>query len=279
MRDFNDRVAVVTGAASGIGLAMAKQFAAEGMRLALADVDESALDGVAAGLADAGTEVLAVPTDVSDPVAVAGLAEQVIEGLGRVDLVCNNAGVGPAGGILEMGLEEWHWVMSVNFYGVLHGVRAFLPLLMEQLEGHIVNTASVSGLLTQPGLGAYNVSKFGVVALSEVLYQELQILDANVGVSVVCPATVATGIFDADLHRSGDRPARSIGPIGDRARLSSERLLAMAHRSADDVAAAVLDAVRNRRFYILTHPGILPFVEVRHRDIEQMRNPTVDQGL
>jgi NAD(P)-dependent dehydrogenase (short-subunit alcohol dehydrogenase family) len=248
------------------------------MSVAIADLDREALETAGAGLAGAGVDALAVPCDVRVEDDVAQLAVAVVERFGTAHVVCNNAGVAPFGGVTEMTVAEYRWVLDVNFFGVLHGVRSFLPILEDQGEGHIVNTASVSGLITQPGGSAYNASKFAVVALSEALYYELQIRDSPVGVSVVCPATVRTGIFDPSRRRPpGVEP--SVGPIATRATQVMERLAASSHRSPDDVAERVVAAVLASDFYVLTHPGIMRFVERRNEDIEMQRNPSVEQGF
>lgn len=278
MEQLSGKVAVITGGASGIGLAMAHRLGAEGMSVAIADVEPETLDVAATGLRDAGIEVHAVHTDVTSQEQVEALAASVMDRYGRVHVVCNNAGVAVFGGVTEMPVEEFAWVVDVNFWGVLFGIRAFLPHLEAQGEGHIVNTASVSGLLTQPGAAAYNVSKFGVLALSEALYYELRMASSPVGVSVVCPGTVRTNIFDSGRNRpAGIAPGA--GPITDRALEVMTDLGRLSRRGPDEVAKAVVRAVKADDFYVLTHSGIIPFVKRRHEDIETQRNPSVDQGF
>ncbi|MFQ5555794.1 MAG: SDR family NAD(P)-dependent oxidoreductase [Acidimicrobiia bacterium] len=278
MQDLKGKVAVVTGGASGIGLAMAERFGTEGMSVVLADIEHGPLERAEARLSQQGVAVLAVPTDVTSFDDVTALAAATLGRFGAAHIVCNNAGVGPAGAIGEMSLEEYRWIVEVNFWGVLHGVKAFLPHLLAAGEGHFVNTASVAGLLTQPGMSAYNVSKFGVVALSESLYYELAMLGANVGVSVVCPAWVRTRIHESERNRPGTAPGAS-GPVTDRVREAADKLMGSSRRSPDDVASLVVDAVRNNTFYVLTHKGILPFLRQRHEDVEELRNPSVEQGF
>ena len=194
---------MITGGAGGIGVAMARRFGGEGMAVVLADIEPGPLESAAAELASDGIDVIGVVTDVTDPDSVAALCDAAHDRFGAVHVLCNNAGVGPAGAVLDMSVEDFRWIMDVNFYGVLHGIKAFLPQMIEQGEGHIVNTSSVAGLLSQPAMGAYNVSKHGVVVLSESLFYELQMMNAPIGVSVVCPAWVPTGIFDSERNRPG----------------------------------------------------------------------------
>src|SRR3989454_8974881 len=203
MKEFRDRVAVVTGAASGIGRGLAERFAAEGMKVVLADVEQSALDQADAEMRERGATVLPVRTDVSKPQQMEQLAQQTLEAFGAVHIVCNNAGVGgPGGPVWERTLADWQWVLGVNLWGVIHGIRTFVPIMLRQeTEGHIVNTASVAGLVSLPMLTIYDVTKHGVVTLSESLYQELAMSGSRLRVSVLCPGFVSTNIMDADRNR------------------------------------------------------------------------------
>jgi NAD(P)-dependent dehydrogenase (short-subunit alcohol dehydrogenase family) len=201
MQEFEGRVAVVTGGASGIGFALARRFAAEGMRVVIGDVEKEALDTAAGELAATGAEVEGVLTDVSDAAQVQALADAAIARFGAVHIACNNAGVGGGGLSWEMSLSTWEWVVGVNMWGVIHGVRSFVPLLMQQPEAHIVNTASVAGLVAAPFMGPYNASKHAVVAISETLYHELAMAAPHVKVSVLCPGWVNTIIADAARNR------------------------------------------------------------------------------
>jgi NAD(P)-dependent dehydrogenase (short-subunit alcohol dehydrogenase family) len=247
------------------------------MAIVAADVAEAALHATVDELTRLDVEAIGVVTDVTDPAAVGALGESAIERFGGYDIVCNNAGVGPPGGLLESDLGEFRWIVDVNLYGVVNGVKALVPHLVAKGGGHVVNTASVAGLLTQPGLAAYNVSKHGVVALSESLYYELAMMNVAVGVSVLCPAWTPTRISESGrLRPHGVAPPA--GPITARVRTATERLMAKARRSADEVAAAVVEAVRENRFYVITHAGILPLVRRRHEDIELGRNPSIDHG-
>ena len=202
MDDLAGRVAVITGGASGIGLAMAERFAAEGMRIVLADVERPVLERAAAQLADAGVEVLAVPTDVSVAADVEALAAATLEHFGDVHLLCNNAGVGSRGlPVIELPLADFEWVVGVNLFGVIHGLQAFLPRLVANDVGHIVNTASTSAFSYLPRMGPYNATKAAVVALSETLRFELEAEGSHVGVSVLCPSWVRTNISTSDRNR------------------------------------------------------------------------------
>ncbi|MCP3974810.1 MAG: SDR family NAD(P)-dependent oxidoreductase [bacterium] len=274
MRHLAGKVAVITGGGSGLGLAMAHAFAAEGMALVLADIDEEALEAAAEAV-DA--EVMTYVADVTSYDYMVGLAAASISRFGHVNLLCNNAGVAGFGGVLDMTLDEFRWVIDVDLMGVLHGIKAFLPHMMTHGDAHIVNTASVSGLLTQPGMSAYNAAKFGVVALSESVFYELQLLKSSVGISVLAPAWVQTRIFEADRYRPGATSPQ--GEIAEIVRPAMVELASNARLTADDVAVKVVEGVKANHFYIVTHKGVLPFIKHRHEDIEMLRNPSVDQGL
>lgn len=263
MNPLQGKVAAVTGAASGLGRAMALAFAAEGMRVAMADVDETAL----ARIDLPGS--LAMRVDVSKADQVEAFAARTVAELGGVHLVCNNAGVALTGAVWESTELDWEWILGVNLRGVVNGVRAFAPRLIAQDEGHIVNTASVAGLISPPGMGAYCVTKHAVVALSEALHHDLRERGSRVGVSVLCPAYVPTGI--ADSHRN--RPAE----LGESAPGEKHEMLrkavAAGRKSADDVARAVVEAVKAERFYILTHPAIKGAIRARLEDVLEERAP------
>lgn len=275
MRELRDKVAVVTGAGSGIGRAMADRFAAEGMRVVLADVEAPALERAAGELAERGASVLAVPTDVSNAEAVDILAARTLETFGAVHLLCNNAGVVSAAPFWELPLADWAWVLGVNLWGVIHGCRVFVPRMLAQGgEAHIVNTASMAGLVSSPYNAIYNVAKHGVVTLSETLYFDLLLREAPIGVSVLCPGFVATRIIDADRNRPADaaRPAAEPDAAAAAALEAGRQMLASGLDPAV-VAERVLAAVRENRFWILTHPEMKPLIRARLEDILAERNP------
>ncbi|MCH7668665.1 MAG: SDR family NAD(P)-dependent oxidoreductase [Acidobacteria bacterium] len=265
--------AVVTGAASGIGLALTKALCEKGINVLMADIDPRALTLAHEGLGGMAALTATQICDVSDKDAVATLADAAFAQYPTVDLIFNNAGVSSTGSVLETTLDDWEWVLGIDLYGVIHGINSFVPRMIEQGGGYVVNTASVAGLVSPPGTAPYNVAKHGVVTLSETLYQELQLAEANVGVTVVCPAWVQTGIADSDRVRPG-------GPRGDTemgARVREAVREATAHgRTAESVADTILAAVESDAFYVLTHRGMAPYIERRHREIEQGRNPTVE---
>lgn len=275
MKTFQDRVAVVTGGASGIGRALAERFAAEGMKVVLADVEEEPLAATAREMTAAGASVLAVRTDVAKAADVDALAERAWSAYGAVHVLCNNAGVGGGGLSWESSLAEWEWVLGVNLWGVIHGVRTFVPrMLAGGDEGHVVNTASVAGLSTAPGMGSYNVSKFGVVALSEVMHHELALLGAKLRVSVLCPAWVNTRIAEADRNRPAEAATNGAANPAFEAMRDVVRNAVAAGMPPARVAEMVRDAIRDERFYVLTHPDFVPIVRQRMEGILEGRNPS-----
>jgi len=275
MKDFKDKVAVITGAASGIGRALADRCVQEGMKAVLADVEAEPLATAEASLKASGATVLAVQSDVSQARDVEVLAQKTMEAFGAVHVLCNNAGVGTEAAVWESTLAEWEWIVGVNLWGVVHGVRVFVPLMLAQdAECHIVNTASMAGLISGPGLGAYKVTKHGVVTLSETLHHELAERGAKVKVSVLSAWIINTRIMESARNRPGDLP-----PTGPRGPASEERWEALrrlvpAGMPAAQVADAVFEALRKDRFYILTHPEGKEAVRTRMEDILQERNPT-----
>lgn len=276
MKQFRDRTAVITGAASGIGLELAKRAAGEGMQLVLADIDQARLEAAAATLGLSGERLLLQKTDVSRESEIVALADAAFARFGGVHLLCNNAGVGLTRVTWEHTTADWEWVLGVNLWSVIHGIQHFLPkMLAQDDEGHIVNTASAAGLLSTPGMAAYNVSKHGVVTLSETLFGELATAKAKVGVSVLCPAWVPTGIHDSARNRQ-DR----FGAAAPAAGLSAayEERMGQAVKSgrltATDMASAVFEAVGEGRFYVIPHRRINAAIQLRMDDILDQRNPT-----
>jgi len=255
MQRFQDRVAVVTGGASGIGRASAERFAKAGMKIVLADVEEGALTKTAREMEQAGATVLAVPTDVSRAADVEALARRALDRFGAVHVVFNNAGVYVAGATWEHSLADWEWVLGVNLWGVIHGVRTFVPILLEQKdEGHVINTASMAGLTSNPFMSIYNVTKHSVVTLSETLHQELGALGAKVKVSVLCPGFIRTRIADAGRNRPASLLADPPNPSGGGAAAAFDVALRAGVESGFPPAAVaerVFEAVRDERFYVL----------------------------
>jgi len=276
MQDFRDKTAVITGAASGIGLALAQRAAREGMRLVLADIEGEKLKAAAATLGIAADRVSLHTLDVSRDEDIGNMADEAFRRFGEVHLVCNNAGVGLTRVTWEHSLKDWEWVLGVNLWSVVHGIRHFVPRMLKQAgDSHVVNTASVAGLLSTPGMAAYNVSKHAVVTLSETLYSELAALKSPVGVSVLCPAWVPTAI-----HESGrNRPDRYGKPAEASAvsRAYEERMgqaIKSGRKTADDMAEAVFEAVTEKRFYVIPHRKINNAIQLHMDDIMQLRNPT-----
>jgi len=275
MREFAGKVAVVTGGASSIGLGMATKFAANGMKLVLADIEVPALEKAAADFESRGVEVLAVPTDVGDESAMDALAARTFERFGAVHVVCNNAGVGAGGPMWELTRKDWEWAMRPNLWGVIHGVRVFAKHLVEQDEGHVVNTASLAGMISVPGMGPYNVTKHAVVTLSETLYGELQAMESKVGVSVLCPGFVNTRIFESDRNRPQDLQNESEPVMTDEA-VARREMAAEFMKTAmptSQVADLVFDAIEQQKLYILTHAGSEAGIRRRMEAIVEGRNP------
>lgn len=277
MRELKGKVAAVTGAAGGLGRAMALAFADEGMHVALGDVADAS--DTLAQVEKRGVSAVSMRLEVSNAREVEAFAELVDRELGGAHVVCNNAGVSPLAAAWEMSLGDWQWILGVNLWGVIHGVRSFVPRLLARNEGHVVNTASVAGLISPPGTAAYNVTKHAVVTLSETLYHDLRERQSAVGVSVLCPAYVPTGIADSERNRpAGVEPtAKSKETLARQAML--KKAVASGRLSADDVARAVVRAVKEERFYVLTHPRILGAIRARMEDILDQHAPRNPMAL
>ncbi len=274
--DMHGRVAVITGAGSGFGREFARLGATRGLRLALADINQAALDSVVAELRETGADVIGVQTDVSKADAIQALADATMAQFGAVHLLFNNAGVGSGGFVWESTDADWQWVMGANVWSVIHGVRIFTPLMLAHGEpAHIVNTASAAGLINAPNMGIYNVSKHAVVALSETLYQDLRLIHASVGVSVLCPAFVPTGIAHSHRNRPAEL-ANSSPPTPSMlaAQQSSVKAVESGRISAPEIAALTFTAIDAGQFYIVPHKKILDIVQQRTADIVSEQNPS-----
>lgn len=287
MRHFQGRVAVITGAGSGFGREFALVAGQLGMKVVLADIQPAPLEETRQLLVNAGATAVCRVCDVSKAADVDALAALTIATYGGVNLVFNNAGVGSGGLVWENTVKDWEWVLGVNLWGVIHGVRVFTPLMLAQsksdpdYEGHIVNTASMAGLLSPQLMGAYNVSKHAVVALSETLYHDLgavqgvaDALDRSIDCSVLCPAFVPTGISQSHRARPSDLQ-NNVAPTASMklAQSMTDKAVSSGKLSAADVARITFDAIREHRFYILTHPKIMATVQMRLDDIAALQNP------
>ncbi len=273
MPNLSGKVAVITGGASGIGKAMASRFASADMRLTLVDIEAAPLEATAEELRSKGAEVQTEVVDVADADAMDGLREAVLSNYGAVHLVCNNAGVAASGPMWELTEADWTFTFGANLWGVIHGVRVFGKLLVEQDEGHFVNTASMAGLVSGPGMGAYNVTKYGVVALSETLYADLRVARSNVGVSVLCPAFVRTQIWNSERNRPPH--LRNPSKATDKDDEAREMLRNVIENSMPTEPAAdrVYDAVLANQLYIITHEATRPALEARLQAILAGENP------
>ena len=280
MKRFAQGTAVITGAASGFGLETSRIAARRGMNVVMADVQQDALDRAAAEIEALGASVLPYRLDVSKAAEVEALGAATMARFGAPSIVFNNAGVGAGGLIWENTVADWEWVLGVNVMGVAHGIRVFTPMMLAaaakdpSYEGHIVNTASMAGLINAPNMGVYNVSKHAVVAMSETLYQDLTLVTEQIRASVLCPFFVPTGITESQRNRpqalAADKPTRS-QLIG---KAMNDRAVGRGKMTAADVAGFVFDAIEAGRFYIYSHPKSLSSVQTRLEDIMQIRNPT-----
>ena len=281
MQSFAEKTAVVTGAGSGLGREFALLGAKLGMRLVLADVQQDALKQTEASAIALGADVLTQVCDVRHGDEVESLAQAALSRFGAIHLVFNNAGVGAGGLIWESTQHDWEWVLGVNVWGVVHGVRVFTPIMLASekadptFQGHIVNTASMAGLLTPPAMGVYNVSKHAVVALTETLYHDLSLIESGLGVSVLCPYFVPTGISQSENVRPSDtKPAEPATRSQQLSQAMLEKAVTAGKVSAAEVAQMTFDAIRARQFYIYSHPQALGNVDRRMQDILHARNPS-----
>jgi NAD(P)-dependent dehydrogenase (short-subunit alcohol dehydrogenase family) len=280
MKHLQGRTAVITGAASGFGLELSRLAAKQGMAIVMADVQQDALERAAAEIEALGAAVLPFRLDVSKAAEVEALGAATLARFGAPHLVFNNAGVGAGGLIWEHTARDWEWVIGVNLMGVAHGVRVFTPMMLAAAqvdaayEGHIVNTASMAGLLNAPNMGVYNVSKHAVVSLSETLYQDLRLVTQQVSASVLCPFFVPTGIHTSERNRPDDLPMTAPTRSQLIGQAMASKAVTSGKVSAADVAQMVVDAVLADRFYIYSHPKALATVQTRLEDIMLQRNPT-----
>lgn len=273
MKDLNGRVAVITGAGSGIGHGIAQELAGRGMKIVLADINDNRLRTVEAELGEAGSEVLPVVCDTTSAASVQALAEAALDRFGAVHVLCNNAGVAGGGDPWDGSLDMWNWVIDVNLYGVIHGVRAFLPIMRDQGQGHIVNTASMAAFLAMPGYVAYTASKHAVLGLSEGLYAEQQALGGQIGVSVLCPGFVKTHLMSEPTWApgsSGPTATENLVVQGVEQMLTEGIKTGLAPR---EVGKLVADAIEAEQFYILTDTSMTETVLNRFRNAMDQRNP------
>lgn len=281
MKTFKGKTAVITGAASGFGLETSRLAAKQGMAVVMADVQQEALDKAVAEIEALGAKVLPFRLDVSKADQVEAMGRATLERFGAPHFVFNNAGVGSGGLIWEHTLKDWEWIVGVNLMGVAHGVRVFTPMMLEaakkdpQYEGHIVNTASMAGMVNMPNMGSYNVTKNAVVSLSETLFQDLALVTEQIHCSVLCPFFVPTGIAHSDRLRPtemGEQAAPTKSQLI--AKALAEKAVSSGKLSAAQVAQMVMDAVAQNRFYVFSHPHALGAVQTRLEDIMLGRNPS-----
>jgi len=280
IEDFQGKTAVLTGAGSGFGLECARIGARLGMNLVLVDVQREPLEAAAAEARAAGVEVLAQRVDVSNRMQMEVLARSVHESFGAPHLVFNNAGVGAGGLVWENTVADWEWVLGVNVWGVIHGLRLFMPMMLEAARadpawrGHMVNTASMAGLLTPPNMGIYNVSKHAVVSLTETLYQDLSLVTDQIGASLLCPYFVPTGIHHSARNRPAGQPGAPLTASQKIGQAMTDKAVSSGKVTAAEVAQMVFDAVAADQFYIFSHPQALGAVQARLEDVVQARNPS-----
>ncbi len=274
MKEFKNKVALITGAANGIGRGIAERCLKEGMKVVLADVEEDALEKTEKEIKTAGADTLAVCTDVSKAEDIESLAEKTLHVFGEIHLLFNNAGVCNSDkvSISKSTLADWEWMMGVNLWGVIHCLRTFVPIMLRQgTEGHIVNTSSFAGLMSSPGMGIYHVTKHGIVTLSETLYHELRLKKSSIGVSVLCPGHVRTQILDSERNRPIELRNFSNSKNQDK----QYQKFIQEGMPPEQAAEHVFSAIRENKFYIFTHPEFKKMIQLRMDDILQERNPTL----
>ena len=282
MKELHDKVAVITGGASGMGLAFAHRFAAAGMKVAICDIEEAALTGALAGLTDAGATVFGELCDVTDIESFRRFAADAEEAFGPAHVVCLNAGVAGSGEMVDLTLSDWNWVLGVNLWGVVHGLDIYLKGLVSRNEGHVVVTASVAGHTSFPNLGPYSASKHAVSTIAETLHNALAVAGSDVGVTSLCPGFVATGIFASGRNR----PEHLTDPLAELPSdedLERQRMIQewMAENAKDpgEVADLIHDAVLEQTFWVFTDPDHIESIERRHEEIRDRRNPAQDQNI
>ncbi|NCT95918.1 MAG: SDR family oxidoreductase [Comamonadaceae bacterium] len=279
IQDFHGKTAVLTGAGSGFGLECARIGAQRGMNLVLVDVQADALARAEAEMKASGARVLARRVDVSDAAQMEALADEVRQTFGAPHFVFNNAGVGSAGLIWENSVRDWQWVLGVNVWGVVHGVRLFTPMMLAAAKadpawrGHIVNTASMAGLLTPPNMGIYNVSKHAVVALTETLYQDLRLVSDQIGASVLCPYFVPTGISQSQRNKPAELAGERLTKSQLIGQAMTDKAVGSGKVTAPEVAHKVFEAIEADRFYVFSHPKALGNVRSRMEAIVNVQNP------
>lgn len=279
MKGFKNKVAVITGAASGIGRGIAERCVKEGMKVVMADIEEEALSRSVEALEAEGATILAVVTDVSKAADIEALARKTIDTFGAVHLLFNNAGVGSGGAIWEDSLSDWQWIIGVNLWGVIHGIHTFVPIMLKQdVDCHIVNTASIFGLIAGPGTGAYKVTKQGVVALSETLHFDLAMRGSKINVSVLCPGAVNTGILDSGRNRPSELQNEAAeDPLTPEMEQMHQMMVQIFKEgmSPEEAANIVFRAIENKQLYILTHPELKENFKIRADNIYHERNPEI----
>ena len=281
MREFSNKVAVITGAASGIGRGLAEKAVHEGMFVVLADIEKNALEQTAGDLKYLGGNVLAIQTDVSKESDLQKLAKKTIEKYGVVHLLFNNAGVEVRGTVWEQTLNDWHWIINVNLWSVINGIRIFVPIMLkQQTDCHIINTASAAGLRSGPGLGSYRVTKSGIIALSETLYHELKLRNSKIGVSVLYPQFVRSRLIEAERNRpaelDNEQKKKQLSDY-DQELIRIFREKNQTAMPPSKFAEMVFNGIKEKAFYIQTHPLINQWIKKRMEDILQARNPTTPE--